>query len=434
MKKIILSTIVMIAFIFSTFAQTQVLKYEKSEIAEKVNLDLKPGINHLKAMNSKAQKSRWYNYGITMNNALSNISILNGHYLFPDSTIQVIYTSGPGTPSFHILGDVLDPKSEWFNDPFNYPGELFINNYMPYTVDSVGVQFYYDRFHPDPTIVDTLIIEVWSNNTASDLPIYMFTGMSAEFGEDTVRFAALQFNAGDLSSKAVNKYTYTVLLTQAFANDTLDDGTVMAYVNTSNIPQVNAGRLVASTVKFIPGYTWIPNVDTLTSKNRVLFLSYEEQGEETYPSYAKGDYNCSSIATKRQSMDPTNPQGWFEFQVPKYAWDNTWGFENHLIYYKLTAEESYVNQPQGNIITLSQNQPNPFNNVTSINYNLSEAADVTFDLFDQTGRKVMSINKGVEIPGIQTIEVDAANLTNGIYFYTLTAGNYKASKKMVVLK
>jgi hypothetical protein len=46
----------------------------------------------------------------------------------------------------------------------------------------------------------------------------------------------------------------------------------------------------------------------------------------------------------------------------------------------------------------------------------------------------MNIKRGIEGAGSYSIDVDASNLQNGIYFYTMTAGNQKVSKKMVVLK
>jgi hypothetical protein len=435
MKKMLLSMLVVFAFATITFAQTPVSDYADRKATDEIRFDKKLHKPHAQNLNTKVVKSRWYDYASAIDDMLGGIASVSGNNLFPDSTILVNYSSGYSGTWIHLLGNTLDPKSDWFNDGTFFPGELQINRHMPYTVDSVGLQFYYWRNHPDPSIVDTLIIEVFTNNVAGDLPMYYFGPTSqaaANYGTDTVRFGALLFNAANLSSKATAKKTYKFLLTEAFANDTLPDGTVIAYINTSDLPGVNPGGLVSSTANFKPGYSWIPNVDTLASMNRFFFLAYEENGTDTWSNYTKGDYNASHIATP-SSLDPTS--SWYEFQIPEWAFTaNTFSYENILFYYKLTADETGISAPTANIISLSQNQPNPFSDVTSIRYTLSEMADVTFDLFDQTGRKVMNIRKGVEAPGMQSIDIDASNLQNGIYFYTLTAGNHKASKKMVVLK
>jgi len=434
MKKLLLS-MMMVAFVAVTFAQQPVSDFSDRKSTDQINFDLKFHKENMSMQNAKATKSRWYNYAYAIDDILGGIASLSWNNLFPDSTILVNYSSGYGGTWIHKLGNTLDPISDWFNDPGFFPGELYINNHMPYTVDSVGVHFYYWRNHPDPTIVDTLVIEVFSNNISSDFPVYFFgpaSQASANYGVDTIRFNAFLFNAHDLSSKATDKRTYKFLLTEAFANDTLPDGSLIAYVNTSDLPQVNPGKVVGTAVKFIPGYSWTPNIDTLVTKNRLVFLSYEENGADTWSNYTKGDYNASHIAIPT-SLDPAS--SWYEFQIPEWAFTAaSFSYENHLFYYKLTANDDFVARPTENIITLSQNQPNPFGQSTTIRYTLSDAANVSFDLYDQTGRKVMTINRGLETSGMHSLEIDASQLSNGIYFYTLTAGNHKATRKMVVVK
>jgi hypothetical protein len=437
MRKVLLSMLVMFAFTAATFAQTPVTGFEGKKSTDEINFDMKLHKENMRTLNSKNTESRWYNYAFALDDILGGIASLSWNNLFPDSTILVDYSSGYGGTWIHLLGNTLDPKSDWFNDPGFFPGELYINEHMPYTVDTVGMQFYYWRNHPDPTIVDTLIFEVFTNNVSSDMPIYFFgptSSVAGSYGVDTLRFGAYLFNAHDLSSKATSKRTYKFPLTEAFANDTLDDGSLIAYISTADMGQIDAGKLVGVTANFKPGYSWNPNLDTLVQKNRLVFLSYEENGEETWSNFTKGDYNESHIATP-SSFDPAS--SWYEFQIPEWAFTAaSFSYENHLFYYKLTADVSGigVERPTENTVSLSQNHPNPFSNTTSVRYTLNEATNVSFDLFDQTGRMVMSINRGVEAAGMQTIDIDANDLSNGIYFYTLTAGNQKATKKMVVVK
>ncbi len=86
--------------------------------------------------------------------------------------------------------------------------------------------------------------------------------------------------------------------------------------------------------------------------------------------------------------------------------------------------------------SLAQNYPNPFNPITVIRFDLLEAARVTLDVFDINGRRV-----GVELdqnrryaPGAHEITFDASGLASGIYIYRLTAGEFTASGKMVLMK
>ena len=78
------------------------------------------------------------------------------------------------------------------------------------------------------------------------------------------------------------------------------------------------------------------------------------------------------------------------------------------------------------------NYPNPFTGTTSINVNLNNSAQVSLVVNSLTGQVVSTVNYGVMGTGAQTLTFDASNLTSGIYFYTLTIGDQKATNKMII--
>jgi hypothetical protein len=83
---------------------------------------------------------------------------------------------------------------------------------------------------------------------------------------------------------------------------------------------------------------------------------------------------------------------------------------------------------------LSQNYPNPFNPVTSINFDLPFDQNVSLRLYDISGREAASmLNKSMSA-GYHSVTLDASGLSSGVYFYTLTAGSYMSTKKMLVVK
>ena len=84
--------------------------------------------------------------------------------------------------------------------------------------------------------------------------------------------------------------------------------------------------------------------------------------------------------------------------------------------------------------SLDQNYPNPFNRTTEISYELGQAQDVSIEITDMTGRKVMKIDEGRQPAGVHTYTLNAQDLEAGIYFYTLTAGQYTETKRMIVSK
>ncbi|MFZ1320108.1 MAG: T9SS type A sorting domain-containing protein, partial [Ignavibacteria bacterium] len=83
---------------------------------------------------------------------------------------------------------------------------------------------------------------------------------------------------------------------------------------------------------------------------------------------------------------------------------------------------------------LSQNYPNPFNPVTTINYDQLRDGLIIIIIYDITGREVKTLLNEIKPAGYYKIQFNAADLSSGAYFYRMTAGDFVATKKMVVIK
>jgi hypothetical protein len=88
---------------------------------------------------------------------------------------------------------------------------------------------------------------------------------------------------------------------------------------------------------------------------------------------------------------------------------------------------------------LHQNYPNPFNPQTQIRYDLPEDTYVRITIFDIMGRKVRSLVHTTQDAGYRYINWDATNdlrqpVSAGMYIYTIQAGEFSKTKKMVLLK
>ena len=92
---------------------------------------------------------------------------------------------------------------------------------------------------------------------------------------------------------------------------------------------------------------------------------------------------------------------------------------------------SSKNTPVANTMAVS-NYPNPFSGKTSIDINMEKSAPVSIAVSSLTGQQVSTVNYGTMGVGSHTLTFDASNLTSGIYFYTLTIGDQKATNKMVI--
>ena len=83
---------------------------------------------------------------------------------------------------------------------------------------------------------------------------------------------------------------------------------------------------------------------------------------------------------------------------------------------------------------LNQNYPNPFNPSTQIQYALPEATQVTLEVFNSVGQKVMELVNGQQSAGYHTATFNASGLSSGVYFYKLSTSSFINTKKMLLIK
>jgi parallel beta-helix repeat protein len=84
--------------------------------------------------------------------------------------------------------------------------------------------------------------------------------------------------------------------------------------------------------------------------------------------------------------------------------------------------------------SLSDNYPNPFNPVTKIGYTVPQTSFVTLKVYDVLGREVATLVNEEKISGVYEVEFNGSNLSSGIYFYSLTAGDFHQTKKLILMK
>ena len=88
---------------------------------------------------------------------------------------------------------------------------------------------------------------------------------------------------------------------------------------------------------------------------------------------------------------------------------------------------------------LSQNYPNPFNPVTTLQYDLAEDGLVNITVYDMLGNVVNNLVNTYQLSGYKSIQWDATDnqgqpVSAGVYLYTIEAGDFRHTKKMILLK
>lgn len=83
---------------------------------------------------------------------------------------------------------------------------------------------------------------------------------------------------------------------------------------------------------------------------------------------------------------------------------------------------------------LMQNYPNPFNPVTTIKFSLPQDKFVKLKVFNILGETVQYLLNEEKKAGLHTVQFNASSLSSGVYFYSIEAGDFKAVRKMLLMK
>ncbi len=106
-------------------------------------------------------------------------------------------------------------------------------------------------------------------------------------------------------------------------------------------------------------------------------------------------------------------------------------FNGNFKYYNL-SEEVTVGIPGK--YSLNQNFPNPFNPETIISYQIPSDHNVLIKIYDISGKEVLTLVNEYEVAGSYEIKFNGSNFASGIYYYQIEAGEFKATKKMLLVK
>ena len=401
--------------------KTEVSDISQAELQAKVEL-LKKKIA-LRKNNSRVIKSRWYNAADATAAILGQgVGVATSNNIFPDTTLLVDYGSSVAGAWIHSVAECVDPMSAWYQSAT----ELTIDKYTPYTVDSIAMYCFYRR-KTNASIVDTLLIQVRPSTTA-----YRFWANNAHFTDnynvDTCAYRPVPYDLGKTYSTDADVITIKLPLTEAMLADTMDNGMSHFKVAPRAVLNIPAGEQVIVSFGFIPGYTWVANVDFIKDKNSFRFISSEENGADTYPSYTKWDWTSSYIQDDDKLYDPA-PKSYSSH----LGYMNTYGYEHHWVEVLLTANDgTSINNNTSSTLKVSQNRPNPFNGNTSIAYNLVKSSNVNVTIYNVAGAKVMDLNQGTQSAGSHNLNINGSSLQAGVYFYTFTADNNSVTKKMIV--
>jgi hypothetical protein len=410
-------------------------------------------------------ESLWISYAASMQTYQENQGntpsfTRAGNYLFPDSLPVAEFGGGSGgttygSPWVHALSSILDLKSPAIETDNQ---NKFIG-YTEYTLDSMAMNLIYVRNHVDTSIVDTLVINVMTNdkgsNTTSNFPAYSFSGTTASnYGVSKLSFMDIPFDTSSVINNGVydtvpglipqalsrqaDMVTIKVPLTAADSSKADAAGssfikTIVWAVNMS-VNATKKGKVVGAFVTFKPGFSYHLN-DSLSQMNYVRFFSREEN-DGGFQTYFPNDWNVSAILSQevRYGQSPGN---WNGLTLPSFAYTAPYRFEYHDILWKVTGlnlSVSKVEDRSGN--SISNVYPNPANGneMVTVPFSLSKASSVSINLVDAQGRVLRTINTAKFNEGSNQVEISTEGLSNGLYYINMNIDGSNIAKSLSIVR
>jgi len=357
--------------------------------------------------NLRGQKTdiqEWYNY----TQELSDQSIGGNFFtiLFPDTLVKMESSTGSlGPVIWNSMGQTFDPKSAyWFSKTIKFDSN------DAYTVDSISIPFAYKRYQfSNP---DTLAIHVSKHAKLLD-------------GSLTVSGNIFKTTEYDYLTYRAKNFTKEIILLLD-DNDTTSFGVITEAINID----VNPGEVMGVSWTYLPGNPYSEG-DTILSPNPVSnkinsFRSYINSDDAQ--TYENGVFNSGMLVSPSVRYN-ISTNGWNGIYISGIAYNS---FVNVNVGFYVDPINTGIEDVNELGFAVDQNYPNPFSNVTNIEYALSSPSFVSIDIYDITGKRIVTINEGLKNTGEHLVSMDGSNLKNGVYYYTFRTDNGQVTKKMMI--
>ncbi len=355
-----------------------------------------------------ASESRWLSYAAQIqfleygdDVPPANEFIARAVYTAPDS---LMFYSPDNSVWRHALGEVIDPS----NEEWEYL-DVFDN---AFTVDSIAVDYVYERFASDGTAADTMEIVLikdmsdlgtitWPGNDQTRIPYTANSDLS---------------NYGGITPAYVNEII-KVPLTDSDTTEGLSIGTIVRGFSSSH--NYSAGDFIGASVRFIPGYNYSLN-DSLFNHNNLGIISIKENASNTTGAeYSDSlNYNKSMILSRTARYQVYT--GTQSFLNSTFLVDDRAALpQHHSISFKVSSPNVGI---EGFDAIGATVYPNPTAGVIKID---TDVEQTEVQIFNMLGQEVVSV--------IETgnFTVDITDKKAGIYFVTIKNNRGTATSKIV---
>ncbi len=253
-----------------------------------------------------------------------------------------------------------------------------------------------------------ILLSTDGGNTYSEI----LASSTANDGSETLQIPNIPTTQARIKVEASNNIFFDI----SNENFTIEDNPIPVELSSFVVLNTEEGALLKWT--------------TITETNNAGFGIERSINNSDYTELSFIDGHGTSIIVNDYSyIDKTVKPGIYYYRLKQIDLDGSFNYSNIV--------EVDINAPSA--FMLSQNFPNPFNPSTNIKFSLPVDSKVTLNLYNTLGEKIDGlVDRNLSI-GHHQINFDAANLSNGIYYYTIHAqgkdgSTFSKTKKMVLIK
>ena len=396
-----------------------------------------------------------------VNTAVQNLSpVFNWHPANDPDPIDTVHytlmldTPDPGVAVFEVGTDTSFQVPDPLMDNTQYYWQVIAEDLLGFqTVNAGGYQTFYINLSNDPPTASTLVAPLNESIQTDLTPNFYWTEADDPDPLDHVSYTLSWWGTGNMGIQTLDTdsnsvtpgenlmdnsmWQWTVNTMDMSGADALSD-TVHFYTdafpeppsNFATITPANNAEGIATQVEFAWNETDDP--DPVEEIQYQLVYATDWADSSTYV-FSRLFEDTSLTVT----LDDNSQYYWIVMAM------DTDGFvvvsnenrPNTMVVGTLSIDGADIPE----VFALHQNYPNPFNPTTQIRYDLPEDVMVSITIYDLMGRSIKSLVNSNQSAGYRSIRWNATNILGepvsaGMYIYMIQAGQFRQTKKMVLLK
>ena len=286
---------------------------------------------------------------------------------------------------------------------------------------------------PDPRVVGR---DTFAHTLGVDM-VYNGTALYAAFAETNIGVNA------PTDSAQISFWSQATGVKVAASKVNTPNITPFENLPTLNCVTLDMPSIGMSGTTIVIAYQGMINKDTASNgyNNNDIFLVQSNNGGATW-SAPRNITNTRGLDERFVSVAPWNEPGKVNlvWQEDPQAGGNIIGDpgatvnRTRQVFLKTTLTDVRIEDLLPQQFALGQNYPNPFNPATKIQYRLPFGSDVKLSVYNLLGQEVATLVNGYRTAGSYEADFTATKLASGVYYYTLKAGRFTETKKMILTK